>query len=557
MGRRDAVLNLRPYQLHALENLWTALQVELNILLVSPTGAGKTVIFSKIAQRLIAENPSFRVLILTDREILVSQSRDKLLRIAPELSLSVGIACASVSDTKTLHKPITIASRQSLTKHLGRFEPVNLIIVDEVHLAAVPKEGDTEPPDQFSEIIQTLKEYNPKTRLLGVTATPYRLTDGYIYGTKNAKGCLPYFSEVHHQITVAELQSQGFLAPLKGKTIVPNGLEDRLKAVSLVAGEYNIGSISNIMSEGIHIKSAVEAWKEHAPDRKKTLAFCTTIEHSEKLAAAFRMADIPALAIHSQLDDLESYARMQALKNGDAKVFTSVAKLTTGLDIEDIDAVLMCRPTKSAALYYQCIGRSMRIAEGKTDALILDLVGNNNEFGTDLDRLKVRYKKATDKDGKPMNKDCPNCESLLHIAVRVCPDCGYEYPRTDFEEADKPEMVDAQYGAQPPVELEVESWFPSLHKSKEKGRKLLRLRLEMENNTSGSLWMCFPEDGYTGFAVEKGKKLWTQLGGKGEYPKSADEAVERTDELLMPLKCLVDLNGKWPEIKEVREVMPF
>ena len=551
-------MKLRDYQIKALESLWTALQVENNVLLESPCAAGKTVMFSKIVQRLLAENPSFRVLILVDREILISQTREKIMRVAPELALSIGIVCASVTDTKTLHKPVTIASRQSLVKHLGRFEAVHLTIIDEVHLAAMPYEGETEPPDQFGEILTCLREYNPKMRLLGVTATPYRLTDGHIYGKKNAKGALPYFQDVHHRITVAELQKEGYLAPLVGKTIVPNGLEDRLKAISLVAGEYNLGIMSRVMSEGIHIKSAVEAWKEHAADRKKTIAFCVTIEHAEKLAAAFNAAGISALAIHSQLDDLEGYARMTALKNGGAKVFCSVAKLTTGMDVEDIDCILMARPTKSTALYKQILGRGQRIFTGKGDCLVLDLVGNINEFGSDLDRLKVRYKKGTDKDGKPINKDCPQCEALLHIAVRMCPDCGYEYPRTDFEEANKPDLVDAHFGSQPPVELAVNYMYPGVHKAKETGKKLLRLRIEAENSVSGSLWMCFPEDGYTGFAVEKGKALWKKLTFNDNYPRSADAAFDRAGEICKPDAVIVDLNGKWPEIKEVKcESIPF
>lgn len=544
-------MNLRPYQVTALESIWMSLQCEQAVLLEAACSAGKTLLFSKITQRLLAENPSFRVLILMDREILVSQTHAKLLTIAPELALSVGIVCASVSDTKTLHRPVTIASRQSLINHLGRFEAVNLIIVDECHLMAVPKEGQTEPPDQFGAIIQTLRGYNPRTRLLGVTASPYRLSDGYIYGDKNVKGALPYFETVHHQVTVAELQAAGYLAPLKGKTIVVSDLASRLANVSLVGGEFNLGAISNIMSEGIHIRSAVEAWKEYASDRKKTIAFCVTIAHAEKMAEAFNSEGISAVAIHSEQDDLTAYANMEALKNGDGKVFCSVAKLTTGMDVPDIDCILMARPTKSAALYKQILGRGQRIAPDKTDCLILDLVGNNSEFGTDLDRLKVHYKKGATVDGKQVVKTCPQCEADIHPACRVCPDCGYEYPQADFEEAAKPDMVDATYGAEPPKRYRVDGMYPSLHTSKGSKKKLLRLRLEMENNISGSLWLCFSEDGYTGFAVEKGQMLWEKITGRGSYPLGAEAALHWEADFKAPDYALVDMNGRWPEIRDI------
>lgn len=553
MGRRIAILELRPYQKTALNVLWSALQVESNVLLEAACSAGKTLLFSKIAQRLLEENPSFRILILMDREVLVTQTRDAIIEIVPELQMDIGIVCASVSNHKITHKRITIASRQSLINQLNEFEAVQLIIIDEAHLMAVPKQGKDEV-DQYGQIIKTLQEYNPKVRMLAVTATPYRLSDGYIYGNKNVQGARPYFPEVHHRITVGELEKEGYLAPLKGKTICTEALEGRLSNVALVAGEYNIGTISDIMSEGIHVKSAVEAWKEHASDRKKTIAFCVTIVHAEKMAEAFNNAGISAVAIHSGLDDLTNYARMESLKNGGHKVFCSVAKLTTGMDVPDIDTIIMARPTKSAALYKQILGRGQRIAEGKTDCLVLDMVGNNGEFGTDLDNLKIRYRQGVDGEGKAVNKECPGCEADLHPAVRICPECDYEFPRTDDFEADNPEMTDATYGSQPPEWMDVEHMFVNIHKSKGSGKELLRIRLEGSSlmKQPPNLWLCFPEDGYTGFAVEKGKSQWYTLTDDRIPPKSASDALERLSEIRQPDSILVDDSSKFPEIKEIK-----
>jgi DNA repair protein RadD len=545
----------REYQRTALDAIWLALQHEKCVLLEAACSAGKTLMFSKVIQRLLAENPTFRALILLDRNILVTQSRDKLVAVAPELQLDIGIVCASVTNDKDHSKRITIASRQSLINQLDTFEPVQLCIVDEAHLMAMPKEG-VEPDDQYGKILQRLWKYNRKMRTLGVTATPYRLSDGYIYGRRNKGKLRPYFKELHHKITTGELENLGFLAPLKGVTAIPDDFT--LENVGLVAGEYNLGRLSDLMERQVHIQSAVKAWKEHASERRKTLAFCVTIRHAETLAQAFNDAGIPALAIHSDLDPMENYTRMQALENGTAKVFCSVAKLTTGMDVPDIDCILMCRATKSTALYKQKIGRGQRIAPGKTDCLVIDMVGNNEEHGTNLDKLKVRWSSGQGEvQSNSTVKECPQCEAELHIAVRICPDCEFEFPRPKETEAGDPNMEGVEYGSSPPVELKVTGMFMSEHISKKNERSLLKIRLEMEKEygfgtMTGNVWICFPDDGYAGFAIEKGRMLWDSLSeGRVDYPESTKKALEHEDEIVAPDYAIVDLSGRWPEVKEI------
>jgi len=199
-------VDLRDYQFRCLDQVWNALQNKLNVLITAPCSAGKTILFSKIIQRLLRENPAYRTLTLVDREILVSQSRDKLRSVAPELSLSIGIVCASVTNDKRLDLPVTVASRQSLINQLDRFPPVQLVIVDEAHLMAIPH-TDSTVPDKWAEIITRLREYNPHMRLLGCTASPYRLGSkgGYIYGSRNRAEALPYWDVVDSEITTMEL----------------------------------------------------------------------------------------------------------------------------------------------------------------------------------------------------------------------------------------------------------------------------------------------------------------------------------------------------------------
>jgi DNA repair protein RadD len=555
----------RPHQIKALDMIWRALGCDPNVLLSAACSAGKTFMFSKITKRFLGDRPAGRVLILLDMEVLVTQARDKLIEAVPELQLDIGIACASVSAFKDTSKRVTIASRQSLANILGSCEPFQLMIVDECHMMAMPKEEAVEPVDQYAIIIQVLRDYNPKMRMLGVTATPFRLNDGYIYGNKNASGSRPYFSEVHHRITVAELTAAGYLAPLVGVTACPEDLVQQLGEIGMIGGEYNLGRLGALMEQGVHVGSAVEAWREHAIARKKTLAFCVTIEHAERLAEGFSAAGIPATAIHSRLTPLENHARMKDLEKGlESKVFCSVAKLTKGLDVIDIDCILMARPTKSTALYAQMLGRGQRIAPGKTDCIVIDMVGNNAEHGTDLDKLKVTYKRGVgDEEGQMPTKECPKCACLLHPAVRVCPECQYEYPEKDFEELDKPHLVHSDYGVAEPIRAKVQSMYVIDHLArrksgeKEEDRRTL-LKIELSCYQDGyaltaidvKIWLCFPDDGYSGFAIEKGEAKWLEMCGT-RPPRSAAEALDRQEEIKMPEEALIDVSGKWPELLQV------
>lgn len=563
-------MDLRPYQVECLNKVWNDIQTKLNVMVQGPTAFGKTIAFAKICQRFIREMPQGRILILVDREILVTQSRDKLLRVAPELKDDIGICCSSVQNKKELEHKITIASRQTLINQLNYFQPVNIIILDEAHLARIPQEDDTEKDyDQFQTIITKLKEYNPKTRLIGFSATPYRLSQGYIYSDKNTKGCLPYFPELNYSIAISELMAQGFLSPLAAKTIISDQAKNEINSCKITAGEYNLSMLADIMSSGIHVNSAVEAWREHASDRKKTLCFCTTIEHCEIVAKAFKDAGIPAIAIHSKLEDDDLTEAMNSLEEGHYKIFCSVAKLTTGLDVPDIDCILALRPTKSTSLWIQIIGRGLRIAPGKTDCLCLDLSGCFNEHGTNLDKPRVFYKltKKNDSEKKePEAKQCPSCSAILHPACRICPDCEYVFVfQTTIDQ--QPELRDVVIG--PDIrKFQVTNMTAVLNHSKKSDKDNIWVKLHFEDPEadfrsrfkSVSMWLCFPNDGYSGYAVTKGREIMAQLScgelpihnddGTTTWPESAQECLEcALDMFVQPETVTVDMSGKWPELK--------
>jgi len=548
---------LRDYQIRVLDETWDALQRKLNVLITAPCSAGKTILFSKIIQRLLRENPAFRALILVDREILVTQSADKLRTVAPELALSIGIICASVTAEKRTDKAVTVASRQSLVNRLDVFPPVQLVIIDEAHLMAIPHD-DALLPDQYSQIISRLRGYNQNMRMLGCTASPYRLgtKGGYIYGDRNRCDAHPYFDAVDSEISTKALLTGGYIAPLVGRVRMDESMADDLANVKMVAGEFNIGQLSDVMLKSVHIRSCIDAWKQYANDRKKTLAFCATIEHAEAVAAAFNDDGIGAMAIHSKLPAIVLNDRMDALQHGRSKVFTSVAKLTTGMDVVDIDCLIMARPTKSTALYQQCLGRGQRLAEGKTDCLVIDLVGCTKEFGTDMDNLRVAIPSSSTGDGEAPEKVCPGdnldgtvCGQRVHASLKYCPHCGYEFPTTEAVEAAVGTLKKVEFNTPAaPVPYDVQDVQYQIHESQKSGKMLIKIIYDCGYYSQFNEYLCLP-DFYSGFAVEKARGWWADRSDE-PFPATVDEFMFLSGSLSEPAQIMVVKDGRFDRIVE-------
>lgn len=538
---------LRDYQIRTLDAVWAAMQVQKNTLMVAPCGSGKTILFSKLAQRLLREHPNFRVLILVDREILVRQSAEKLAKVAPELALSIGIVCSGVQSTKELDQPVTVASRQTLEKQILNFPPVQLCICDEMHLIPIPHRNNK--PGQYERILAKLREYNPNMRLVGCTATPYRLGPygGYIYGSQNRSGSQPYFHQIDAEITTTELLASGYVAPLKGLTRVNGIIDNDLASVGMVAGEFNLGQLSDVMCRKIHVQSVVDAWTQQAKSRKKTIIFCTTTKHVGSVCAAFQDAGILAIPIHSGLPPITLAANMQALENGSASIFVSVAMLTTGLDVVDVDCLILARPTKSAALHKQILGRGQRLAPGKTDCLVIDLVGSFGEFGIDLDNLRIAIPRDNE-TGEAPSKICPSCKHNVHASLRYCPGCGYEFEITGLVEAALGSMLEVKF--RNPVEpdiFDVQNVFYNEHLSRSNGKCLIRVDYDCGMFYGIiSEYLCLPDE-YEGFAVEKAKSWWAERSDE-PFPETVDEFLFLSDSIIKPARIHVIKDGKYDRI---------
>ncbi|MBU8540835.1 DEAD/DEAH box helicase [Falsiroseomonas tokyonensis] len=397
-----SAIQLRPYQDDAVERVRQAYRAGARApLLVAPTGAGKTVIFSYIAAGAAARGK--RVLILAHRKELIRQASDKLTAAG----VSHGIIAPGFTPKRDL---VQVASVQTLARRIASgVVPFDLIVVDEAHHAVA------------GQWVTVAAAY-PNALLLGVTATPERL-DGRGLGVE-AGGC---FDAMVMGPTVAHLVAGGFLTP--AKIFAPAEAPD-LSGVRTKGGDYDASALSDAMATPKLVGDAVEHYRRHVPGQPAIL-FSPSVAHAERMAEAFRAAGFRAVAASGSSLASERDAAIKGLGTGAVQVLCSCDLISEGLDVPAVSAVILLRPTKSLGLYVQQVGRGLRPAPGKTHLTVLDHAGNTLRHGPpEMPRewsLQGRTKKKKASDETPPARQCTNCFAVF-TPRPACPECGFEFP---------------------------------------------------------------------------------------------------------------------------------
>jgi superfamily II DNA or RNA helicase len=385
------ILPLRGYQyeaLQALESGWSHGKTRLAVVL--PTGMGKTVVFAHLIARTVAAGR--RVLVMVHREELAAQARDKVHSVAPELS--VGIVKAERNE---LHGDVLVASVQTLARPGRRkqIDPdsVGLVIVDECHHAAA---------NTWREVLDYFGCFGA-TPAAGFTATMSR-EDGR--GLGNIWEDVVYTRDILYGI------ENGYLTDVRGKAVTVDGLD--LGTVARNHGDYQDSALGEAMEASGAGPVIAKAYVEHAVGRPGVL-FAPTVATAYSFAADLQAAGIVTEVITgaTATEDRElSYKRYAA---GETQVLSNCMVLTEGWDAPWASCAVIARPTSSAALYVQMVGRVLRpwAAGGKTDALVLDVVGvsSRHALRSIVDLTKTPF---TVDDG----------ESLAEAAIRDAKEQG-------------------------------------------------------------------------------------------------------------------------------------
>jgi superfamily II DNA or RNA helicase len=365
-------LSLRPYQIDAKDAvLASSLCGVSRQLVVLPTGAGKTILFSTI----IAERGQ-RALILAHRDELIQQAVDKFKMVSP--GSDVGIVKAERDEHRAA---VVVASVQTLARshRLQRItQRFGTIVVDEAHHAAA---------ESYLRILEHFGSFDADGPLtLGVTATADR-ADG--------KGIGQVFDTVTFELGILDLIRDGYLVDLNAIQV---RIAANLDAVKTRHGDWAQNELGDALMDANAPAHAVTAYQAHASGRK-ALVFTPTVKMAYAMAQAFSDAGVPAEAIDGALDIRERHRVLERFHRGRTRVLCNCAVLTEGYDEPSVDCVIVARPTKSRSLYVQMIGRGTRLHPGKDNCLILDLVGASTRhdlittarlFGLMPDELKER-----------------------------------------------------------------------------------------------------------------------------------------------------------------------
>ncbi len=399
-------MKLRDYQQRCVDATFAhAMDGEGNGLIVVPTGGGKSVIIAATCKQLLEKWPRGRILKLTHVKELVQQNAERILQYWPEAPL--GIYSASLGRRNTAH-PIIMATIQSVfnkAEVLGHFD---MILIDECHLCSPNAEG------MYLKMLTRLWEINKNVRIYGYSATPYRLDSGPLVGEDSL------FQETIAEITIKELVEAGHLSRLVSKI---SEVEANLSAVRITAGEYNAADQAKAFG-GDFIKAAMPDMLRLATGRRHGIIFCPTVEFADSVAALLRARGETAMSISGTTPRAERDAGLAAFKAGKYRWLCSVNLVTTGFDAPIVDCIVLWRATMSPGLYYQMVGRGLRISPEKVDCLVLDYGENIINHGP-ITRITPPEKKRGGKRAFVAKvKVCPVCRSPNELGALECEDCG-------------------------------------------------------------------------------------------------------------------------------------
>ena len=402
---------LREYQQKAIDDLyaWFSAGNAGNPCIVMPTGSGKSHIVAALCKDALQTWPETQILMLTHVKELIEQNAAKMREHWPNAPM--GIYSASIGK-KQLGEPITFAGIQSIGKKAKEVGHIDLVIIDECHLVNHKETGD------YRTFLQELIKINPALRVIGLTATPFRLGHGYITDKP------AMFDALLEPVSIEELIYKGFLATLRSKhtkeQLDVSGVKKR-------GGEFIESELQAVVDTDPKNRAIVDEVIEMAGDRKAWLFFCTGVDHAYHVAMVLNEKGIAASCVTGKTPKKEREQILTDFKSGKLRALTNANVLTTGFDYPDIDLIAMLRPTMSAGLYVQMAGRGMRLKSHTDHCMVLDFAGVVSTHGP-ITAVQPPKKPKPGQEGEAPVKLCPNCHELVHPSVRQCPSCGFEFP---------------------------------------------------------------------------------------------------------------------------------
>jgi len=433
----------RPYQQEGIDHIRRAYGKKIRrVLYVLPTGGGKTVTFSCIAAGAAVKGT--RTWIVAHRRELVNQASKTLTSFGIKHGIMIP------KSKQWTESPVQVCSLQTLVGRMSKEQAPDFIVYDEAHHAT-------------SGSYDKIMKHFPDAKILGVTATPCR-TDG--------RGLGDVFEELIIGPSTGDLTNDGYLS--SARYFCSPRIAD-LSGIAKRGGDYEREALAEAMDQKLITGDAIEHYKRHC-DGVPMIVFCVSVEHAKHVASEYIIAGYRATYVDGQLSDEERAYRLTGLGDGTFQVVTSCDLIGEGLDIPNVVAAQLLRPTESTGLHMQQIGRPLRpvyavgmpldsaedrlaaIANGgKPYSVILDHVGNcgsvvngqwmtKHGFATSPREWSLDGKKKKPKlEPDVLIKSCPDCFSV-HAPATCCPFCGHVYQviKSRTVEISKGELIEVK-----------------------------------------------------------------------------------------------------------------
>ncbi|MGF1780735.1 DEAD/DEAH box helicase [Vibrio fluvialis] len=383
---------LRPYQADSVKAVIHYFrQHSTPAVIVLPTGAGKSLVIAELAR--LAKG---RVLVLAHVKELVEQNHAKY----EGYGLKGAIFSAGLGRKET-DQQVVFASVQSVVRNLDAFKnQFSLLVIDECH--RVPNDKSS----SYQKVITHLLELNPGMKVLGLTATPYRLGMGWIY-QYHTRGLVRseeprFFRDCIFELPIRYLLDEGFLTPAR-LIDAPVLSYDFSQLKPANTGRYKESEMDLVIEQSKRATpQIVQQIIQLAADKQGVMVFAATVRHAQEILGLLPQGESDIVI--GDTPSPERDAIIQLFKQRDLKFLVNVSVLTTGFDAPHVDLIAILRPTESVSLYQQIVGRGLRLSPGKTECLVLDYAGNTY----DLYQPEVGDPKP-DSDSEIITIPCPAC----------------------------------------------------------------------------------------------------------------------------------------------------
>ena len=518
-------LELRDYQRAAVDAVWDGMgEVDGNVLAVLPTGTGKALCIAELVRRAMQSYPETRILVLTHSRELVAQNFAEMLDLWPECP--AGIYSAGLNK-RDLHSRVIFGSIQSIHKRAYALQRIDIVIVDEAQ--TIPRNSDTTWRKFLSELLQI----NPFLRVVGWTATAFRLDSGMLH-----KGPDALFSEIVYEYNIIEAIEAGYLSPIISHA---GHAQIDTSGVGTRGGEFIAGALEAAAVDPDIVEQIADEIVIAGQNRRGWIIFGCGIKHCGMLREALIARGISCEGVFATTPTAERDAIIKRFRKQEIRALVSVSALTTGFNVRHLDMVVLARPTKSCGLYIQMAGRGTRLFPGKVDCLIADFGGNIMRHGpVDAPRIKSP---GTGEGGEMPSKNCPVCGAPNRIAACECVDCGAPFDVVGSKIETKASTAAVLSSHLSPEWIDVSEVSYSRHS---KPGKPLSVQVTYR---CGMVWhreWCCPE--HDGYARQKFCQWWSKRAPACPVPNTVAEALANKSALAVPKRILVRPAGRFTEI---------